>query len=176
MNNNKKNQATEKKHKITFIDAGVWVISACIIIVCAFALLSSVFDWQEQSNEVDIEKTVMYVVELKNLLPDQVEQIKASNKANLVINGKNINSSYEISQLETSPGSKWELSPDGEEMILVEDSAVINAFVTFEINCVYEDGLGYFLDDVQLLVGDKSTLDWESIVVIGECVAITVKE
>lgn len=176
MNKNKKNQAAEKKHKITFIDIGVWLVCACILVVGALTVLPSFSDWKEQPEETDSEKTVIYTVELKGLTPSQAELINIGAEVNLVIGDQKADSKCSIVKFEQTAGSKWELSPDGESMAFTEDISSINIFVTFELNCIYQEGLGYFFDEIQLLVGEQSILNFESIDISGECVAITVKE
>ena len=176
MNKYKKNQAAEKKHKITFIDLGVWMTFVCIIVIAAFIILSNVFDWQEKSENIDIEKTVLYVVEFKGLTSEQVEKIELNKNVNLVINDKKAKSSCKIVESKITTGSRWELSPDGDTMILVEDVASLTGFVTFELQCVYQEGTGYFFANNQILVGDTIELEIESIKICGECVTMTVNE
>ena len=176
MNKNIKSKATEKKHKLTFIDIGIWLITICLIIAGAFLLLSNLFDWKEQSENGDVEKNVLYVVELKNLTPEQAAHINSDADVNLVIDGQKDKLSCKISNLETTSGSQWQISSDGESMIFIEDTSKVNAFVTFELASLYREGAGYFVANSQLLVGNKVVLEFESINLSGECVAITVKE
>ena len=176
MNTNKKNQAAEKKHNITFIDIVVLIVVVCIVVVSALNISSNLFKWQQQTEATSLEKPLLYSVEFKALTKEQIDQIKLNDDVYFLIDGDKGNLSGQVVDVKIKIHSEWKPSSDGASMVLVEDSQLNDVLVTIEFKCIYSIGSGYFFDGNQLLVGEKKEFQFSSIATSGECVAMTVKE
>ena len=151
MNKNTKNQATEKKHKFTFID-GIVLFIAIVLVGVAALLIVDPFQWFEKS-DIDVqERTILCVMKVSSLSEEECELIK-----------------------------------EGDEVIFFGDKKVTgkiisvdikdDIYVTFEIVCSYNKGIGYFMNGKQLLVGAKDIgltfkIDDGESNILGECLSI----
>lgn len=171
MQNNKSNQTAKKKHKINVIDIVVFGI------VLAIAAMSFIWidplGWLKEDIAIE-EKTILCVVELSECSPNIANKIIIDDDVVILTDGVEIGRVVNITK---SPSYSWEIPTEGDQMALVENKDKITMYVTIEIECSYKEGIGYFLHDYQLLVGETIELKFPSPVIIsGECVSIQVKE
>ena len=74
------------------------------------------------------------------------------------------------------PASAWNVPEAGDQMLLYRHPNNDTIFVTLEIQCTYREGVGYFINDDQILVGQSMEFKFPRFESIGECVSIQVKE
>lgn len=170
MNNNKTNQATEKNHKFNVVD--VVVLFIVFSVACVAFLWIDPFDWIKAEPKMQ-EKTVLYVVELKDIEKSKSETIKTDDDVIFVTSGIDIGRVVGINK---TYSSEWNIPESGDKMILYIHPTLDTVFVTIEIDCFYQEGKGYFLHGQQLLVGRSIHLKFPMFEVSGECVSIRTKE
>ena len=171
MQNNKSNQAAKKKHKINIID--IVVLGVVLAIAATAFLWIDPFGWMQKDVAVE-ERTVLCVVELSRCSIDTANKIIMGDDVVVLTDGVDIG---RVVDIQKSPSYSWEVLPEDDQMVLVENQDMLTLYVTIEIECSYKEGTGYFLDEYQLLVGNTIELKFPSPVIInGECVSIQVKE
>ena len=170
MNNNKTNQTTQKKHKFNIFDI------VAILIVLAVAV--GVFFWFDpiglRVTEVETrEETIVCVIELDNMEKLQSESIEKGNDVIIVTNGVDVSKILNVNKVAYS---RWEISENGDEMVLVTNQDKDTVYITVEFKCTYREDVGYFIHNQQLLIGNELELRFTSFNAVGKCVSIEVKE
>ena len=61
-------------------------------------------------------------------------------------------------------------------MIMMRNPEKDTVYITIEIVCTYQEGVGYFINDRQLFVGENMELKFTMFDATGECVSIMEKE
>lgn len=170
MKNNKANQATQKKHKLNIVDVAVLVVFFTLVGI-AFILLAPMSKVTEDSQIQEI--TILYTVELREVDEKLSNSIRVDENVVLMTDEIDIGKVVNINRF---PSSKWEVPNSGDEMVLSTDPNKHTMVVTIEINCSYQEGVGYFLHNQQLLVGHSINLKFPMFDAVGECISIEVKE
>lgn len=170
MRNNKSNQAIQKTHRFNIIDV--------VVLFIILAIVGAVFVWIDPFNwinkeEPKQEKTILLVVELKEFSKKQSELIKIGDDAVFISDGVDIGKIVNISK---SHSYKWDIPDEGNQMVVLINPAKDTLYITIEIECLYQEGVGYFLHNHQLFVGNSIGLKFPMLEAQGECVSITVKE
>ncbi len=170
MNNNKTNQATQKKHKFNIFDM------VAILIVLAVAV--GAFFWFDpiglRVTEAETrEETIICVIELDDMDKLQSESIKKGNDVIIVTNGVDISKILKVNKVASS---SWELSENGEEMVLVTNQDKDTVYITVELKCTYMEDVGYFIHNQQLLIGNELELRFTAFNTVGKCVRFEIKE
>ena len=170
MKNNKVNQATQKKHKLNIVDVAVFVVFLAVVTV-AFLVLWPVAKVNEESPMQD--KTILYVVELREIDKQLSNSVMVDDNAVLMTESISIGKVVKVNRFSSA---KWEIPESGDEMVLSTNPNKHTMVVTIEINCSYQEGVGYFLHGQQLLVGHSINLKFPMFNAVGECISIEVKE
>lgn len=170
MNNNKTNQAIQKTHKFNIVDTVALIITFAVAL--AIFLWIDPFDWIKSEPEMQ-EKTVLYVVELKGIEKSKSSMVKVDDDVVFVSDEINFGKVVEINK---APSLRWDIPERGDQMILYQNPTKDTLFVTIAVDCSYQEGVGYFLNDEQLLVGNVIDLQFPMFDISGECVSIMEKE
>ena len=170
MENNKSNQITSKEHKFNIID--IVVLTIIVAIIGAIILWRDPFNWinKEQPKQ---EKTILVVVELKELDKKQSNTVKVNDNVVLDIESISIGKVIDITKANSY---KWGIPNEGDQMILLINPNKETLYVTIEIECLYQEGVGYFLENHQLFVGNIIGLKFPMFEINGECVSISIKQ
>lgn len=154
MNKNTKNQATVKKHKFTFID-GI-VLFAVLAFICTLAIFTiDPFGWSKEAEVPAQNRTMICVMSITSLAQDDTEFIKAGDKVTLFSD-------------ENAMGK------------IVSVDITDEIIFTVEIECEYNEGLGYFINGEQLIVGATDielqiSYNESEVTMLGECLSIRKK-
>lgn len=168
MKNNKINQVTPKKHRFNIID-GIILVLVLILAVGMF-LYFDPFGWYKVE-AVEEEVTILYTLKLSSLEKDHSESLDIGDDVNLMDMKL-----CSIVDLHKTQYMRWNLSASDSTMILIRNQEKDTAYITLEFECTYVEGVGYFLKEQQLLVGERVDLKFSTFVTVGECVGILVKK
>ena len=163
----KRNNKAARKHKFNIVDA--------VVLFIILAVAVTAFLWIDPmkwliSEEDDTNTTVLFVLELKDM---------DKNISNTINVGDNV-VLYEVigkvTEINKTASMNWSIPENGDQMILFRHPNTDTVFVTIEIQCSYREGVGYFINGKQILVGQSMeyTFPWFSRT--GECISITEKE
>lgn len=170
MNNNKANKTVKKAYKFNIVDT--------VALIIAFVVALTVFLWMDPFDWIHTEiqaqdKTILYVVELRAIEKSNSSSVKVNDDVVFVTHGVNLG---KVVATKKAPSLRWDVPKEGDQMLLMQNPLLDTLFVTIEVECSYMDGIGYFLDGEQLLVGEPISLEFPMFDAIGECVSISVKE
>ncbi len=170
MRNNRFNQATKKKYKFNIVDVAVLVVLLAVALL-AFLWIDPL-EWVQSDTEMQ-EKTILYTVELRGIEKEHSNSIKVDDNVVFITEGIDIGRVATVSRFASS---KWEVPESGDKMVLLQDATKNTVVVTIEIECSYQEGVGYFLHGQQLLVGYTMNLKFPMFDTVGECIGIEIKE
>lgn len=164
----KSNQATKKSHRFNIIDVVVF-----LVILSLFIALFIFIDPLGRNNEQTEKKTVLCVVELKEFYQKQINAIQVDDQVLFNLDGVDIGKVVEI---EPKLSYTWDKSDEKGQMVLLQNKGKVTLYVTIEVECSYQDGVGYFLHSQQLLVGKTLGFKFPMLEMNGEVVSIQVEE
>lgn len=164
----KSNQATKKSHRFNIIDVVVF-----LVILSLFIALFIFIDPLGRNNEQTEKKKVLCVVELKEFYQKQINAIQVDDQVLFNLDGVDIGKVVEI---EPKLSYTWDKSDEKGQMVLLQNKGKVTLYVTIEVECSYQDGVGYFLHSQQLLVGETLGFKFPMLEMNGEVVSIQVEE
>lgn len=170
MKNNNTNQSAQKNHKFNIVDLSLVII--LLVVALGVFLWFDPLDWFEDEDPIQ-EKTILYTVEIKNMDLYQSNKINVSDSVMLVTD--DIDQGVIVEVLK-APSVRWYPDDDSDQMILLRNPTKDTVYVTIELQCLYKEGVGYFVHDTQLFVGNSIDLKFLTFNATGECVSIKVKE
>ena len=162
-----RNKATQKTHKFNIVDIVVLVL-ALVIFTVAFLWIDP-FGWITPEEE-DKSVSVLFVLELKDIEKSVGDKIKLEDEVVFY------NTIGTVVQMSKEPALIWSIPANGEQMVLYRHPNKDTIFVTLEIECIYKEGEGYFLDNNKILVGQSINFKFPTFETIGECISIQIKE
>ena len=162
-----RNKATQKTHKFNIVDIVVLVL-ALVILVAAFLWIDP-FGWITPEKE-DKGVSVLFILELNDVEKSVGEKIKLEDE---VVFYDTIG---KVVQMSKAPALIWSIPANGDQMVLYRHPNKDTIFVTLEIECIYKEGEGYFINDKQILVGQSMNFRFPTFEATGECVSIQIKD
>ncbi len=159
------NRSEKKKSRFNIVDALI-IIIAFVLAIAAFFVIDP-FDLIVDNGKQTVK--LRYIVEF-DAVNDDVS-------ANIIL-GESVSSSTSVHNIGTVTDIKsqqaylWEKSDDGRQMVKKTIEGKSNMFITIEVECVYENGIGYFVNGQQIAVGTLLQLRFSNFVGSGYCVSI----
>ncbi len=162
-NNIKKTEA--KRGRFNIVDA---LLILVMLALCFAALyIADPFNWFSANTVRDT--TLKYVVEIKEVNDDVKTNVKVGDR---VFNSHTNNDIGKVTFLKTQPSYRWEYVEGGAEMIKKTVAGKSDVFVTVDVICTYEKGVGYTVDGQQIAVGMPITVRTSGFVGSGYVVSI----
>ena len=146
----------------------------CLVLAIVCGLFYYFDPFGLKVSEIDTkEETIICVIELKDMDKLHSNSIQKGNDVVIVTNGVDVSEMIRVNKVVSS---SWELSENGEEMVLVTHHDKDTVYVTVELKCTYKEGVGYFVHNQQLLIGNEIELRFTTFDAVGKCVSFEVKE
>lgn len=112
--------------------------------------------------------TLRYTVEFKNVDDDFNDNVSIGDS---VYNATSSSVMGKVISVTVKPAFEW---VEGEtSMVQKPIAGKSNVFVTIEVECVHEKGMGYLVNGDQVVVGLPMSLRFPNFVGSGHCIAIT---
>lgn len=170
MVNRMTNQTTPKKHRFNIIDKIVLVLIVAIA-VSTFLLIDP-FKWFYEEKIIE-DRTVLYTVEIRGVTKKDSGSLSEGDEAILITKGADVGKIVKLTRLQSS---LWQVNQNADQMIVMRNPEKDTVYITIEIACTYQEGVGYFINDRQLFVGENMELKFTMFDATGECVSIMEKE
>lgn len=158
------NKTEVKKGRFNAFDALV-IILVLAVIFSAFYILDPFGLFSAGTKE---NVTLRYTVEFKNVDDDFKDNI---NVGDTVHNATSNSPMGKVISVTVKPAFEWVEGETAMEQKPIAGKS--NVFVTIEVECVREKGIGYLVNGYNVVVGIPMDLRFSNFVGSGECIAIT---
>ena len=156
-----------KKGRFNIVDALIVVI----ILLIAFAMLWIFDPFLWFSTDTKQEVTLKYVVELKGVDDDVKSNIKAGET---VTNASTSNAIGTILAVKVRNATVWEYDKESDSMVEKTIEGKNDIYISVQVKCVYEKGIGYTVNGQQIAYGTVLNLRLANFNGLGTCVSIEV--
>lgn len=166
---NSSNKYGNKKGRFNIVD--VLVIFFIILFIFGTFCIFDPFDWFVSAERREV--TISYVIELKSVDDDLTSNIRIGDN---VINSSTGEPIGKIFAVDVCPAYEWKSIMGMDEMVKVMIGGKRDVYVKIDVNCIYEDGLGYIVGDGQIAVGTLVNIKLQSFTGSGYCISIEERE
>lgn len=161
------NKPEVKKGRFNIVDALIVII--VLILIFSALWIFDPFNWFSANEVQDVN--LRYVVELKGIDDDVKNNIKIGENVSLSSTNYVVG---KVISLKTQESVAWEYDADKGAMVKKTIEGKNDIYVTIELNCTYENGVGYMINGQQIAVGTSMNFRFANFASVGTCVSMEV--
>lgn len=165
MENNIRN-TEQNRSRFNIVDGFVLLLIVAVLFAAFYVF--DPFDVFVKENEKDV--VLSYIVKL--------EDVDGDVKDNITV-GENVHSALtdygmgKVTDVQVNNAVKWIKSDDSMTMVEVTIEDKYDIYVTIEVECVYQTGIGYVVNGKQIVYGSALELRFSDFIGKGNCVGFS---